>query len=178
MILFSFAVIVLMMQPLTQPNYGGILEINGVPVGIALDRYLMRNGLSDGDGSVMVVIATDAPLSDRNLERLGRRALIGIGRMGSPMTNGSGDYVISFSTAETVRRTPNRRARVSAIASVPNGDMSPLFQAAVEATEEAVYNALFMAKTTTGYRGRTVAALPLDRVMPILRAHDALTQQK
>jgi D-aminopeptidase len=155
---------------LVQANYGGVLEITGVPVGRMLDRYFLRDFLDrgDADGSIMIVVATDAPLSDRNLERLASRALLAVGRTGSPITNGSGDYVIAFSTAESVRRTPVRRARLATLEELPNDRTSPLFQAVVEATEEAIYNAMFRAETLTGHRG-TVEALPLDRLIEIVR---------
>ncbi len=157
---------------LVQTNFGGDLHILGVPVGRELDR-----GDGDaGDGSVMIVVATDAPLSSRNLERLARRALIGVGRTGSNMSNGSGDYVIAFSTAVSVRRTPERRAGAHMIEELPNGRMSPLFQAVAEATEEAIYNSLFKATTVTGYRGRTVRALPIERVLGILRKYGRLPE--
>lgn len=160
---------------LVQANYGGVLQVLGAPVGQALEQYYLRNALDQGDadGSIMIVVATDAPLSDRNLIRLGRRALLGVGRTGSPMTNGSGDYVLTFSTAESVRRTPERRRQPSAIETLPNGQTSPLFQAVVEATEEAIYNALFRATTMTGHRG-TILALPLDEVEAVLRQHGHL----
>lgn len=150
---------------LVQTNYGGVLHIMGDPVGERLGRYYLKNELDrgDADGSIMIVVATDAPLSDRNLTRLARRALLGLARTGSPMTNGSGDYVIAFSTAPSVRRTPERRSGVATYAELANDAVSPLFQAVVEATEEAIYNSLFKATTTTGHRG-TVEALPLDRV--------------
>ncbi len=155
---------------LVQTNYGGVLDIMGVPVGRLLGKYYLKDALDggDADGSVMIVVATDAPLSDRNLTRLARRALLAIGRTGSPATNGSGDYVIAFSTAQSVRRTPERRNAVAAYEELPNNRISPLFQAVVEATEEAVYNSLFKAVTITGYRG-TVEALPLEKVLPLLR---------
>ena len=115
----------------------------------------------------MIVLATDAPLFDRNLTRLARRALAGLARTGSAFSNGSGDYVLAFSTAESVRRTVERRAQVTNYPDLPNERMSPLFQAAIEATEEAIYNSLFMAETMTGYRG-TIKALPIDKVRAIL----------
>ncbi len=154
---------------LVQTNYGGMLDIMGVPVGRLLGRYYLKDALDggDADGSVMIVIATDAPLSDRNLTRLARRALLAVGRTGSPATNGSGDYVLAFSTATSVRRTPERRRTVAAYEELPNGRISPLFQAVVEATEEAVYNSLFKATTVSGHRG-TVEALPLEEVLPLL----------
>lgn len=160
---------------LVQTNYGGILQILGVPVGERLEQYYLRDALESGsdEGSIMVVVATDAPLSDRNLERLARRALLGIGRTGSPMTNGSGDYVLAFSTAESVRRTPERRSDIATVEELPNSEMSPLFQAAVEATEEAIYNALFKATTVDGHRG-TIEALPLEDVLQLLREHNRL----
>jgi len=154
---------------LVQSNYGGVLQITGVPIGILLDRYYLKRSLDrgDADGSIMIVVATDAPLSDRNLERLARRALLGIARTGSPMTNGSGDYVIAFSTAHSVRRSPDRRAGVATYASLGNDNVSPLFQAVVEAAEEAIYNSLFKATTVTGHRG-TAEALPIDEILPHL----------
>ncbi len=157
---------------LVQTNYGGVLSVLGVPVGQALGQYFLRDVLDkgDADGSIMIIVATDAPLSDRNLERLAGRTFLGVGRTGSPMTNGSGDYAIAFSTALEVRRTPERRAAPAAFILLPNDGMSPLFQAAVEATEEAIYNALFMATTVAGHRG-TVEALPLERVLGLLRQH-------
>ncbi|MEM1096636.1 MAG: P1 family peptidase [Bacteroidota bacterium] len=156
---------------LVQTNYGGVLDIMGVPVGRLLNQYYLRNALDrgDADGSIILIVATDAPLSDRNLERVARRALLAIARTGSPMTNGSGDYALAFSTAESVRRTPERRRAVSPVADLPNGSMSPLFQATMEAAEEAIYNALFKATTVSGHRG-TIEALPLDEVLPLLEA--------
>lgn len=135
---------------LVQTNYGGILAINGVPVGRKLGQYYLRNELENADGSIMIVIATDAPVDARNLKRMGARAMMGLARTGAAGTNGSGDYAIAFSTA--------RNATL-----VKNDDMSPLFLAVIEATEEAIYNSLFKA-TTVG----DVQALPLDAVLPLL----------
>ena len=155
---------------LVQSNYGGVLAVAGVPVGQALGRYILKDELNrtTGDGSVIIVIATDAPLSDRNLERLAGRAFLGIARTGSPMTNGSGDYALAFSTNADVRRTPERRAKSGTILDVPNDQMTPLFQAAVEATEEAVINSLFAATAMQGHRGR-IDALPVDEVVKLYR---------
>jgi D-aminopeptidase len=141
-----------------------------VPVGQALGRYFLETELdkADADGSVIIVLATDAPLSDRNLERLARRAFLGIARTGSPMTNGSGDYAIAFSTNLGVRRTAERRARPGPVVDLPNEAMSPLFEAAVEATEEAVINSLFAATPTDG-NGHHVDALPIDQVVTLYR---------
>ncbi|HEX8639791.1 MAG TPA: P1 family peptidase [Allosphingosinicella sp.] len=154
---------------LVQSNYGGALVIDGLPFDELTGRHFMRPAPppASGDGSVIVVIATDAPLSDRNLTRLARRAFIGIGRTGSPMTNGSGDYALAFSTHESVRRTAARRAAAAPYPELGNEAMTPLFQAVVEATEEAVLNSLFRARRVTGHRG-TVEALPVDQV---IRAH-------
>jgi D-aminopeptidase len=156
---------------LVQTNFGGVLSVGGVPVGQALGKYYLVDELhaAAGDGSVIVVVATDAPLSDRNLTRLARRAFLGIARTGSPITNGSGDYAISFSTAPGVRRTAARRGGLAAIEELPNDQVSPLFEAVVEATEEAVLNSLFKAETVES-NGARIEALPLDRVMQLYRA--------
>lgn len=155
---------------LVQSNYGGVLTIAGAPVGKLLGQYFLKDELDrkTADGSVVIVIATDAPLSDRNLERLANRAFIGIGRTGSPIANGSGDYAVAFSVNTDVRRTPAVRGGVGTTRSLGNDEMSPLFQAVTEATEEAVVNSLFAARTVTGYRG-TIQRLPVDRVLAILR---------
>lgn len=147
---------------LVQTNFGGVLQIDGIPVGRQLGQYDLKEQLADpsADGSVMIVLATDAPLSDRSLKRLAERGLAGLARTGASLSNGSGDYVISFSTAEEVRRTSERRRNVWSYPELPNDLMSPLFQAAIESTEEAIYNSLCMAETMMGYRGVKVAALP------------------
>jgi len=149
---------------LVQTNFGGVLQMDGIPVGKKLGQYYLKAELNDAsaDGSIMIIIATDTPLSDRNLRRLAKRGLSGLARTGASMSNGSGDYVIAFSTAEEVRRTMERRSKVWAYPEVPNDLMSPLFQAAIEATEEAIHNSLCMAETMTGYKGRKVEALPLE----------------
>lgn len=157
---------------LVQSNFGGVLQILGAPVGRELGQYYLRREMDrgDADGSIMIVVATDAPLESRNLERLAARAILGLARTGSPMTNGSGDYVIAFSTAESVRRTPERRRALHAMDVLPNDAVSPLFQAVVEATEEAILNSLFRATTTTGHNG-TVEALPIEETLEILRRY-------
>ncbi|UCF20218.1 MAG: P1 family peptidase [Gemmatimonadota bacterium] len=166
---------------LVQSNFGGILEIMGAPVGRELGRYIFQryvepnaeNRPADpGDGSIMIVVATDAPLSPHQLKRLARRATHGLARTGSPSTNGSGDYVIAFSTAESVRRAAAQRAPRTT-AELPNDAMSPLFQAVVEATEEAIYNSLFKATTVSGHRG-TAEALPIEATLEVLRRHGVL----
>jgi D-aminopeptidase len=155
---------------LVQANYGGVLTIAGVPMGTKLAHYDYRQQVEakKADGSVVIVIATDAPLSDRNLRRVAERAFAGIARTGSSFSNGSGDYAIAFSTHEAVRRTPARRGPTANVADLPNDRMSPLFQATIEATEEAVLNSLFKAETVVGHRG-TANALPLDKIIPILK---------
>ena len=160
---------------LVQTNFGGVLQMDGIPVGRELGQYYLKEYLNDAsvDGSVMIVLATDAPLSDRNLKRLARRGLAGLARTGASMSNGSGDYILAFSTAEVVRRTPERRSRVWAYPEVPNDLMSPLFQAAIEATEEAIYNSLCMAETMTGYLDVTVDELPLERFRELVRKQNS-----
>jgi D-aminopeptidase len=155
---------------LVQTNFGGVLQIAGVPVGQALGQYYLKDELSrenSADGSVIIVVATDAPLSDRNLERLARRTFLGIARTGSPITNGSGDYAIAFSTNPDVRRTADRRAHASPIVDLPNEQMSPLFEAATEATEEAVINSVFAATPMDGDQGHHIDALPVDKVVKL-----------
>jgi D-aminopeptidase len=161
---------------LVQSNFGGVLQILGAPVGRELGRYVFQNDVDRerGDGSVMMVVATDAPLSDRNLRRLAARAIMGLSRTGSSASNGSGDYVLAFSTAESVRRrqsAPSPRT----VADLANDGMSALFEGAVEATEEAIYNSMFMATTVTS-RGRTVDALPLDRVRAVLAKYNVVNR--
>jgi D-aminopeptidase len=155
---------------LVQTNYGGVLQVAGVPVGQALGKYFLKDELStaSGDGSCIVVVATDAPLSDRNLERLAHRGLLGIVRTGSPMTNGSGEYAIAFSTNPDVRRTPERRSHPSPIVDLPNDRISPLFEAAVEAAEEAAINSMFAATPMDG-NGRHIDALPVDEVVKLYK---------
>ena len=155
---------------LVQSNYGGVLTIAGAPIGVTLGRYFLKGQVdrASADGSVVIVVATDAPLSDRNLERLASRAFIGIGRTGSPITNGSGDYAVAFSVHPDVRRTVAKREGVGTSPSLGNDQMSPLFQAVAEATEEAVVNSLFAARTVTGHRG-TVERLPVERVVDIVK---------
>src|SRR6516162_6607273 len=142
---------------LVQTNFGGVLTINGAPVGKELGQYYLKDAVEPPPrGSCMIVIATDAPLDSRNLNRLGARSMLGLGRTGSSASNGSGDYAIAFST---VRQPASL---------LDNDAMSPLFEAVIEATEEAVYNSLFRARTMTG-RGHTVEALPIDKTLEILR---------
>ena len=148
---------------LVQSNFGGILTIDGVPVGEELGCFpfgLTAEMAPDGDGSCMIVVATDAPLSSRNLERVARRAMLGLARTGSYASNGSGDFVIAFSTRNLEPHAPEDRER--SITVVDNDHVSPLFLAAVEAVEEAVYNSLTAATTVTGRDGHRAEAIPLE----------------
>jgi D-aminopeptidase len=139
---------------LVQTNYGGILTIDGAPVGEALGQHYLRNELASADGSIMIVIATDAPIDARNLKRMGARAMTGLARTGAAMTNGSGDYAIAFTTAR------------NATTLVKNDDMSPIFLAVIEATEEAVYNSLLRATDV-----RHVRAIPVEDVKRVLAGY-------
>jgi len=158
---------------LVQTNFGGVLQVLGAPVGKELGQYAFQRDAQSpgerGDGSCVMVIATDAPLSDRNLERLAARAIMGLARTGSSAANGSGDYALAFSTSEKVRRAANATRLTTE--ELANEQMSGLFEAAVEATEEAIYNSLFEATTTTG-NGRTIQAIPLDRVRDVLAKYN------
>ena len=166
---------------LVQSNFGGILSIAGAPVGRELGRYSFQGTApgsdapsqadeDEGQGSIMMVVATDAPLSPLKLERVARRAMMGLARTGSFAGNGSGDYVIAFSTAPEVRR---RGGDVLAVEEVANDRMSSLFLATVEATEEAVYNSLFKATTVSGM-GRTADALPIEETLEVLRRYNVI----
>ena len=154
---------------LVQSNFGGILQVLGAPVGRELGQYAFKRESQSpterGDGSIVMVVATDAPLSDRNLRRLAARAIMGLSRTGSSAANGSGDYALAFSTNAKVRR-PFNAPRLTT-EEVANDEMSGLFEAAVEATEEAIYNSLFQA-TTVSSNGHTAEAIPLDKVRQIL----------
>ena len=164
---------------LVQSNFGGILTMQGAPVGRELGRYSFQSDVEgrgddgdQGDGSIMMVVATDAPLDSRNLERVARRAIMGLARTGSFAGNGSGDYVIAFSTSEAVRRDPSRNGP-GTFQDLPNGEMSGLFEAVVEATEEAIYNSLLKATTVTG-GGATAEALPIRETVEVLRRYNVV----
>ena len=183
---------------LVQTNFGGVLTINGAPVGRELGQYYLKDSVSridpcqtnkraqpncatavpqSADGSIIIVIATDAPLDARNLNRMAARSMMGLARTGASGSNGSGDYAIAFSTAAEVRiRMASNQMRQNpprTVSLLSNDAMSPLFLAVIEATEEAIYNSLFRAQTMTG-RGRTVPALPLDKTLEILRKYGAV----
>jgi D-aminopeptidase len=169
---------------LVQSNFGGILSIAGAPVGRELGNYYLKDYVEGGrrgaqsparaqnpDGSIMIVVATDAPITHRNLNRLAARAIMGLARTGSSGSNGSGDFVIAFSTAPELRIVAGQKAR--AATELGNEDMSPLFEAVIEATEEAIYNSLFRA-CDMQTRGHTVKALPLKETLEILRKYSLL----
>ena len=170
---------------LVQTNFGGVLTINGAPVGRELGKYYLKEQIESGgkniskdvsdkaDGSIIIVVATDAPLDARNLERLAARAILGLARTGSPATNGSGDYVIAFSTAIENRIRAGENVRQTRV--LANDSMSPLFLAAVEATEEAIYNSLFRATTVTGRDGSKIEAIPIEKTLEILRKYRAVS---
>src|SRR5438552_10540546 len=175
---------------LVQTKFGGILAINGAPAGRELGQYYLKEQLSSGpknttslelsnaaDGSVIIVIATDAPIDHRNLQRLAARSMMGLARTGAAGSNGSGDYAIAFSTAPElrIRTTAIEPKSKSTVALLSNEAMSPLFLAVIEATEEGIYNSQFRATTTTS-RGHTEGALPIDRTLEILRRHGALSR--
>jgi D-aminopeptidase len=180
---------------LVQSNFGGILTINGAPVGRELGQYYLKDQLNptsageprasapksknpnEADGSIIMVIATDAPVDARNLGRMAARAMLGLARTGSAGSNGSGDYAIAFSTSADARirlsANPAERNSPRTLKVLPNDAMSPLFLAVVEATEEAIYNSLFRARTISG-SGHTVEALPLEKTLDILRKHGTI----
>ena len=168
---------------LVQSNFGGVLSIDGVPIGVELGKYYLKDALGSAnpkseipnpklaDGSIIIVIATDAPLDHRQLTRLASRSMSGLARTGSSMTNGSGDYSIAFSTTNRI----NSSDKVRNVQVLGNDTMSPLFQAVIEATEEAIYNSMLRATTVTGKDKRTVEALPIDRVKELLKKYRKIT---
>lgn len=163
---------------LVQSNYGGVLTINGAPVGRELGLFPLKEYTQGplSEGSCMVVVATDAPLSPRNLKRLAKRAILGLAKTGSPMYHGSGDYVIAFSTA--YRILYKSKTLNSPVAMVSDNAMNTLFMAVVEATEEAVYNSMFKATTEKGRDGRTLEAIPVEKVLDICRKYNVLNLQE
>ena len=164
---------------LIQSNYGGVLVMDGIPVGEELDRYYLRDqlrggdGAADGDspdnpdGSIMMVVATDAPIRSPGLTRLARRVMLGLARTGATSSHGSGDFVIAFSSAESLR-SGFRSDSPTEDGAVLRGDrLSPLFQAAIEATEEAVYNSMLKATTVVGRNGNTREAISIEDLLEV-----------
>jgi len=158
---------------LVQTNFGGDLHIDGVPIEIRVGALHAATLPQNGDGSIMIVVATDAPLDHLRLQRLANRALAGLARTGSSMSNGSGDYVIAFSTRRAFQTAQPPNRLTDTIEVVRNDVMSGLFQATIDATEEAIYNSLLRAETVRGYRG-VVRALPVDSTVTILKRHGAI----
>lgn len=160
---------------LVQTNFGGVLEINGVPVGQALGQFSFSQELSKkSDGSCMIVVATDAPLDGRNLERLAKRAFMALAKTGGIASNGSGDYVIAFSTDSSLRIPHVTRTKTLSTSLLVNDAVTPLFLAAIEATEEAVLNSLFMSTTMKGKDNREIPGLPVEKVKEILRKYNKI----
>lgn len=156
---------------LVQTNFGGVLQIDGVPVGVALNQYFLNNQLNDpADGSCMIVVITDAPVTSRNLERIAKRAMMGLAKTGGIASNGSGDYVIAISNAEGLRVSHDSKEKLQTVQELRNDEISPLFLATIEATEEAILNSLFAAKTLKGKNG-TIQALPIDKTIGLLREY-------
>jgi len=160
---------------LVQSNFGGVLQIDGVPVGEEWRKFAFSNQLLNNiDGSCMIVVATNAPLDARNLQRLAKRAFMGLAKTGGIASNGSGDYVIAFSTADSLRIPHNYKQPLQQVSLLHNEETSPLFMAAIEATEEAIINSLFTATNTTGYKGHAVEALPIDKVITLFKKYNRL----
>ena len=151
------------MGVLSQTNFGGVLTISGVPIGQELGKYYLQDALAKSDGSCMIVVATDAPIDARNLERLAKRAIFGLARTGGIASNGSGDYVIAFSTG---------KGEI-----LENEAMSPLFLAVIEATEESIINSLFAGKTMSK-GNKVIPELPIEEVLPIMKKYQRLNPSK
>jgi D-aminopeptidase len=159
---------------LVQTNFGGVLQIDGVPMGEELKQFYLSDQLMDkADGSCMIVIATDAPVDARNLERMAKRAIMGLAKTGGIGSNGSGDYVIAFSSNPQLRIRHESKERTDTINVLRNDAMSPLFMAVIEATEEAIINSLFAAETITGKDSHTIQGLPKEEVMKIIRKYQS-----
>ncbi|MEP1086507.1 P1 family peptidase [Algoriphagus sp.] len=155
---------------LVQTNFGGNLQVAGVAVGEALGKYPFRDAMEKSDGSCMIIVATDAPVLERNLERMAKRAMMGLAKTGGIASNGSGDYVVAFSTAEGLRIPYSAQSGTFENAEfIRNDDMSSLFMAVIEATEEAIINSLFAAESMEGKDGHVVEKLPLDQVMNLMK---------
>lgn len=155
---------------IVQSNYGGILEIDGVQVGQKLGVFSYKNDIpqsKSADGSCMMVVITDAPIDSRNLERVAKRAMMGLAKTGGIASNGSGDYVIALSVTPENLIDDSKKLHTQTL--LDNGQMSPIFAATIEATAEALWNSMFMATTTKGYNGKVVEALPVEKVLKILK---------
>ena len=163
---------------LVQSNFGGVLEINGVPIGKELNQYsFSKEIINDMDGSCMMVVITDAPLCPRNLERLAKRAMMGLAKTGGIASNGSGDYVIALSTAKDNLITDSEDSFLYRSEVLRNEEISPLFLATIEATEEAILNSLFTAETIKGRDGHIVPSIPIDKVIEIMKKYNKITNE-
>ena len=163
---------------LVQTNFGGFLNVDGVAVGEKLGGYPWQKEIECADGSIMMVVAPDAPIDARNLERVAKRAFMGLAKAGGIASNGSGDFAIAFSTARE-NRVPHNTKKLEKLqnVNVANDDMTPIFMATIEATEEAVVNSLFKAKDVKGYNGKVTKALPVDQVLEMLKAEGKIVKQ-
>lgn len=151
---------------LVQTNFGGNLQIGGIPIGEKLGKYPFKDSLEKSDGSCMIIVATDAPILERNLQRLAQRAMMGLAKTGGIASNGSGDYVIAFSTDPQLRNIQDQKSMTLQKAEfLQNEDMTPLFMAVIEATEEAIINSLFAAETMQGKEGRVIEKLPVEKIL-------------
>ena len=160
---------------LVQTNFGGVLEINGAPVGKELNSYPYRKIILDeADGSCMMVVITDAPLNARNLKRVAKRAMMGLAKTGGIASNGSGDYVIAIATAETNYITHNTKGLFYDSKVLRNDAVSPLFLATIEATEEAIINSLFAAQTMRGKENHLISSIPMSEVIRILKKYNKI----
>ena len=161
---------------LVQSNFGGVLQVNGVPVGIELKKHKFSkiDEAYKDDGSCMIVVLTDAPLSAKNLKRLAARAMLGLSRTGGMAANGSGDYVIAASITEDLRIVHNSDSMFETFKVLRNNDLDLLFEAVIEATEEAIINSLFAAETLTGFENTKVEALPIDKTIEILKKYNRI----
>ena len=164
---------------LVQTNFGGFLRVDGVDVGEKLGGYPWQKEIESADGSIMMIVATDAPIDSRNLERVAKRAFMGLAKAGGIASNGSGDFAIAFSTAEQ-NRVPHNGVPLEKlkVTEVQNDDMTPIFMATIEATEEAIVNSLFKAHDVKGYNGKVTKSLPVDQVLDMLRAEGKLPAKK
>lgn len=164
---------------IVQTNFGGFLNVDGVAVGEKLGGYPWQKEIECADGSIMMVVGTDAPIDSRNLERVAKRAFMGLAKAGGIASNGSGDFAIAFSTAKE-NRVPHNTEKLQKLnnVNVANDDMTPIFMATIEATEEAIINSLFKAHDVTGYNGKVHKALPVDKVLDMLRAENKLPAVK
>ncbi len=160
---------------LVQTNFGGVLEINGVPIAKELNNYPFRDQIEgSADGSCMIIIMTDAPLSSRNLKRMAKRAMLGLAKTGGIASNGSGDYVIAVSTAKSVRVPYRSKSMFYETKVLRNSSMTSLFLATIEATEEAILNSIFVAKTMSGRNNHIVKSLPITKILEIMKKYNRI----